>query len=281
MEFASAKRSARTDSDGFRLYFDEALSSRTGYHSDNDYFNKAKDRMDRTFKLIEPKVPNSDILDIGASPFYLLYKARTLGARSCHGVYFAHDNHPLKGIPRIWSTGGPIELHHVNIEEENLPFPDNSFDIITACEVLEHLERFPFRFAREVHRLLRPNGLLCVTVPNVCSIGNIVKLIFQRNIYYKYRSDPTGRHRHEYTLGQMKALFSFMGLDVRWAGFLPSPTSHLSALRPAYRAIAMTPGLRHYSPVLCVVGRQPDPKRTPEFSEPPSELYTEDRSIEE
>jgi SAM-dependent methyltransferase len=202
------------------------------------------------------------------------------GAKECQGIYFANDEHPLRPFNTIYSKYGPIGLNHVNIETGDLPFADDSFNVITACEVLEHLEYFPRRFASEVRRILRPGGILCITVPNVSSLGNIGKLIFQKNIFMKYRSDPTGRHKHEYASSQLKALVRFLGLEIVDAGFLPSPTSHKTWLRPAYRVIVRTPGVRFYSPVLYIVGRQPNPKPIGEFGAPPSELYSDDLSIE-
>ncbi len=42
---------------------------------------------------------------------------------------------------------------------ETLPFPDNTFDIVVMCQVMEHL-RNPWQTMREVRRVLRPNGLV-------------------------------------------------------------------------------------------------------------------------
>lgn len=265
----------------FALYFDKALSRPTPYHSGGGYFAKAKDRMDRTFDLIKAEVPGKCVVDIGASPFYLLHQASQAGARECHGLYFSYDDHPLKGAKAIYSKHGSIQLNHANIENEDLPFEDDSVDIVTACEILEHCEYFPERFSSEVRRVLRPGGLLCITVPNVCSIANIAKLVMQRNIYMKYRTDSTGRHKHEYTHSQLRAFVDYLGMDIVSAGFFPSPTSDLYRLRPIYRAIAATPFLKKYSPNLYILARQPNPKPTAPLAKPPANLYEESLSIED
>src|SRR3954451_15054404 len=90
----------------FALYYDEELTKITPYRREGRYFQKAKDRMDRTFDLIKNDVFDRCILDVGASPFYLLYKAKATGARQCHGIYFSNDIHPLRDISKIYSEYG-------------------------------------------------------------------------------------------------------------------------------------------------------------------------------
>lgn len=45
------------------------------------------------------------------------------------------------------------------------PFPDNEFDHIEAFHILEHLDR-PFAVMTELHRILKPGGMLHIKVPH-------------------------------------------------------------------------------------------------------------------
>lgn len=265
----------------FGLFFDPALTAPTPYHAKGSYFRDAKDRIDQTFRLIQDEVRGKDVLDVGASPFYLLYQAGAKGARSCHGTYYANDDHPLKDVGTVHSAHGDIHIHHSDIEHDRLPFADDSFDLITACEILEHLENFPANFASEVTRVLRPGGTLLITVPNVCRIANVAKLILQKNIYMKYRPDPTGRHKHEFTQAEVRALFDYMGFDVVRAGFIPYSTSPKRFMRPVNRVVGSVPGLRGYAPVTYVMGRQRTPKAALKGKSFPTSLYTGALSIED
>lgn len=55
--------------------------------------------------------------------------------------------------------------------EAKLPFGDGFFEVITALEFIEHLKA-PENFLREAYRMLKPNGLLFITTPNVASLFN-------------------------------------------------------------------------------------------------------------
>ena len=50
-------------------------------------------------------------------------------------------------------------------DAQNLPFSDNSFDLVVSCETIEHLP--PVQNAVcEMHRVTRPGGKLFLTTPN-------------------------------------------------------------------------------------------------------------------
>lgn len=46
----------------------------------------------------------------------------------------------------------------------HLPFPDETFDCVMSCSVLEH-DRYFWRSTREVHRVLKPGGIFIAGVP--------------------------------------------------------------------------------------------------------------------
>ena len=54
---------------------------------------------------------------------------------------------------------------HVDLEEENLPFPDNSFDLVVSLEVIEHLWNTD-HYLSELKRVVKPNGYVLITTPN-------------------------------------------------------------------------------------------------------------------
>jgi SAM-dependent methyltransferase len=59
---------------------------------------------------------------------------------------------------------------------DSLPFGDQSFDVVTSNQVIEHLCDTDI-FLRESHRVLRPGGLVIVSTENLSSWHNVFALM--------------------------------------------------------------------------------------------------------
>jgi 2-polyprenyl-3-methyl-5-hydroxy-6-metoxy-1,4-benzoquinol methylase len=62
-------------------------------------------------------------------------------------------------------TAGLPSVRAHEMSAEALAWDDETFDVVTAIEVIEHIEDLDQALA-EVHRVLRPGGALCITCPN-------------------------------------------------------------------------------------------------------------------
>ena len=62
------------------------------------------------------------------------------------------------------------DLLKIQIESDVRKFKDNSFDIITAFDVIEHAAE-PRKTFQEFFRLLKKDGILLIYTPNADSIG--------------------------------------------------------------------------------------------------------------
>jgi 2-polyprenyl-3-methyl-5-hydroxy-6-metoxy-1,4-benzoquinol methylase len=72
--------------------------------------------------------------------------------------------------------GLPPEVHWIDADlDESLAIPDESFDVILCCEVIQCLEN-PRAVAREFFRLLRANGTVIIAMPNNESVRAIAAL---------------------------------------------------------------------------------------------------------
>jgi ubiquinone/menaquinone biosynthesis C-methylase UbiE len=70
----------------------------------------------------------------------------------------------------------------VDAAGEQIPFPDNSFDIVYSASTLEHV-RDPQRVIEEAVRVLKPGGILHFEVPNYLSYLETHYLLLQPPIF--------------------------------------------------------------------------------------------------
>ena len=61
-------------------------------------------------------------------------------------------------------------------DAQDLKFPNNFFDKIICSETLEHLP-FPEKAMKEIHRLLKKNGIAIISIPDEKRIEFIMKII--------------------------------------------------------------------------------------------------------
>ena len=59
--------------------------------------------------------------------------------------------------------------------DEGIPFPSESFDVVHANQVIEHVRRTDV-LLREVRRVLRPDGMALISTNNLSSWHNVVSL---------------------------------------------------------------------------------------------------------
>jgi len=127
-------------------------------------------RMGCAYNLIKWDKVNS-ILDIGCETGKFLNYVRHF-----------HENIELFGVD---CNGNSIEIAKDVFDSQNisfsqiecdnrLPYNDNSFELITFFEVLEHV-RCIEGFLTEVIRVLKDNGKICLSVPNALWWRNSLK----------------------------------------------------------------------------------------------------------
>jgi len=61
------------------------------------------------------------------------------------------------------------QLDARNIPLEEIAFPSGSFNVVLASHLIEHLNE-PFSFLKEVHRILKDDGQIFITTPNISGL---------------------------------------------------------------------------------------------------------------
>lgn len=105
-----------------------------------------------------------------------------------------------------------------NVERDEFPFSDHSFDVLMFCEILEHMLMDPVGALKQMHRVLKPGGVLILTTPNVARVDNVLRLVHGVNLYDPYSGyGPYGRHNREYNNHELHRLLEFCGFEVEAA----------------------------------------------------------------
>lgn len=75
------------------------------------------------------------------------------------------DVYGLDLSPEAPSLAKDLNISVCDLESDNLPYPDDHFDVIYSKSFLEHI-RDPSKFLKEAYRVLKPGGLLLSMVPD-------------------------------------------------------------------------------------------------------------------
>jgi SAM-dependent methyltransferase len=137
------------------------------------------------------------LLDVGCGNGRFLATMRKLGWEVA-GV------EPDKQAAKVARERFGLDVHEGVLEE--IAFPDDTFDAITMGHVVEHLPD-PVNTLRECQRILKKDGRLVVTVPNIESLGH--RLYREAWIYL----DPP-RHLFLFSPLTLRACVERSGLQV-------------------------------------------------------------------
>ena len=102
--------------------------------------------------IAQEKTGPIKVLDVGAGTGDFLLAAKKRG-------WEVYGSEPNYGARTLASKKG------VELEEETRGFSSGSFDVITLWHVLEHVPNLEEQI-EELYRLLKPDGLLVIAVPN-------------------------------------------------------------------------------------------------------------------
>ena len=108
--------------------------------------------------------PNMKILDLGAG----------------HGAFtktlyeMGYEVYACDLFPEIFEFE-PVECKKIDITS-SFPYEDDTFDVVVAIEVSEHITDHQI-FFRETNRILKPGGRLYISTPNILSIKSRVRFL--------------------------------------------------------------------------------------------------------
>jgi ubiquinone/menaquinone biosynthesis C-methylase UbiE len=181
------------------------------------YMNNQEYRYIETLR----RLPNSrepiKILDIGTSPFtffiketYPQYKVTTIDLNA-------------RLQTRCEAKG--VEFKKCDLGKDSIPFDDNSFDIVIFSEVLEHIFAPPLKVLEEVRRVIKKEGVLILSVPNIATLIARIRFLGGVNPLVYFESLYTF---HLYTMKECVSLLTKCNFTIMRKSFIsPGPVHSL------------------------------------------------------
>jgi SAM-dependent methyltransferase len=163
-----------------------------------DYYVHARRRYERTLALIGTLgLPGgARHLDVGGGQMALL-TAELYGFAPIVGDVVPTSSGDVEGQG--------VAFQRINLMDERYE-ADAPYDLVTLCEVIEHIPVPPYVTFRKLSAILKPGGWLVMTTPNGFRVRNVLRMLANREVLDIYRypegDEPLG-HQHEYTLRQM------------------------------------------------------------------------------
>ncbi|MDZ4858598.1 MAG: class I SAM-dependent methyltransferase [Candidatus Hydrogenedentes bacterium] len=137
-----------------------------------------------------PSRTNLTVLDCGAwNGWFLSYKSPAIRKR----IALDFDAHYAK---ELREQG--IDFILSDMERGFIPLAENSIDLLAMTSTLEHLG-CPEKIATELRRVLKPGGIVFITVPDIMKYG------------FRFWNDIT--HKRPFTRDAMRFLFETHGME--------------------------------------------------------------------
>lgn len=162
------------------------------------------DEVARSIKRFHPD-PNS-ILDLGTADGLMLSKIKKIfPTAECIGLEYSKDLIADNKDPGIRVIQGDVQDLTI--------FPDESFNVVIATAVIEHLAK-PKRMLSESHRVLRPGGIIILTTPQP----------FWEKLATLIRHLPADDHQETFTIKKLREHLISQGFNpVLTQKFMISP----------------------------------------------------------
>lgn len=154
---------------------------------------------------------SSKILDIASGSGAMAQRLKSRG----YAEIYAND------IDRPSYRANDIPVSSVDLNTRYSAEFDNNFDAVLAIEIIEHLEN-PLQFLRECRNLLKDDGILLVTTPNVLCSESLLLWLRKGNLLFFSKADY-------YELGHISIMPKWLvdahldecGFSLVYSGFTP------------------------------------------------------------
>jgi SAM-dependent methyltransferase len=246
---------------GLRRGEEEILEYLLSFYEGKERDNKKVYLSTHIRRLVETLtfLPEGDgkkrLLEVGSYDLSALFLDRFVDYDAVRIRYWPGDDKSREfAISRADGSGTVrFDVHNLDVQKDEFPFEEGSFDLAIACEILEHLPLDPMNMFKEMNRVLRHGGRILVTTPNVTSHRSVHAVLHQwpPYIWSMFNKNREMQHVREYTPREVKMLLEKSGFRVErletrdvWIEGDPGYRKHYREAREMLRSLGMSVELR-------------------------------------
>jgi len=181
--------------------------------ADHWYYEGKRRMIRRLLARVRPLRPDDLLLDCGAGT------GRFAAEMQAHCRVLVLDDHEA-ALRMLRERFRPEQIFA--LAGDRVPLPDGTLDIVTALDVLEHTPD-DAAVVREFRRLLKPGGVVAVTVPASMALWS--------------DWDIALHHHRRYTRTQLRALFPAADWDLDYVNYTNVPVYPLVWLIRRWRVL--------------------------------------------
>jgi SAM-dependent methyltransferase len=112
-----------------------------------------------------------------------------------------------------FSIGG-VKLYEIDLEQDFAAEIGQSYDVVTAIEIIEHLEN-PRHFLRQIRKLLNPDGRILLTTPNVSGLAGRIHFLRHGDLrFFRAHDYEIQRHISPMTRTHLQIALNEVGFEI-------------------------------------------------------------------
>ena len=133
--------------------------------------------------IVPPGGPDDHILEMGAYLQITPALKHKLGYGSVRGCYYGKlGNVDHKKVESADGDSFECEIDLFDAEKDIYPYRDEHFSTVLCCELIEHLFEDPMHLMSEVNRIVKPDGHLVLTTPNIAALQQNIDLMHELGV---------------------------------------------------------------------------------------------------
>jgi SAM-dependent methyltransferase len=182
-----------------------------------EYVHRECERIRATLSRIPMATGGERLLDLGCYAPWIGAYVNLLGYRDIAAIACEEGEGMQRDVVRESGvTDFALSVDFLDAEVAPLPYPDNSFDVVVCCSVVEHLVLDPMHLMSEINRVTKCGGRLVLQTPNSASFGTLARVLRGRQpySYSVYLGVAVQRHNREYTARELVTLAENGGFEV-------------------------------------------------------------------